>query len=74
MKPRKKFGQCPKCKELTHRTTHHILPKRFFGGRGPIEFICRSCHDNLELLIPQNEQMPEEFYRLIYDAFINKET
>lgn len=68
-----KMGVCPKCNVDGPLTNHHIFPKRFFGGRGPLFKICRACHDKLELYIPHNEIMPRDFYPMIVEWFCNKE-
>lgn len=68
-----KMGTCPKCNVDGPITVHHIYPKRFYGGRGPLVKICRTCHDELERYIPLNEKMPDDFYPMIVRWFCAKE-
>lgn len=68
-----RMGVCPKCKVDKVLSRHHVYPKRFFGGKGPLKLICRSCHDRLELYIPHNEIMPADFYPMVFDWFCTKE-
>jgi len=56
------FGLCPACGKCKCLTKHHIYPKRFFGGGGPILFICRYCHDKIERDIPQYIKLTKERY------------
>ena len=58
---------CPKCHRNVRLTRHHILPKRFFKGSGDRILICRLCHDELELRIPQKTKLTEEeYYQILY--------
>lgn len=68
--------ECPKCKEVQRLSLHHVYPKRFYGGDGNNTFfyLCRQCHYDLELLIPQTEKMVDAFYPAIIEVFINMET
>lgn len=70
---------CPRCRELKKLTKHHINPVRFFGGGGPLGYICRDCHDRLEKLIWKHEtchdqRPPEKLtkrqYALLWSLFI----
>ena len=66
---------CPKCRrEDVVLTKHHIFPVRHFG-RGSknknIFRLCRLCHDDLENLIPFEEQ-PRAFYRDIIETFLKE--
>jgi len=67
---------CPVCEreytEANCRTRHHILPKRFFGGKGGLYVLCRECHNKLELLIPFKLQLTEVEYRNILSNFIKR--
>lgn len=68
-----KKGVCPKCNEIKQLTKHHIYPKRHFGkGRKNNKTIriCRSCHDDIERLIPFDEQ-PIAFYPHIVSVFLS---
>lgn len=66
-------GTCPKCKRCSELTRHHILPSRWWGKSGPIQLLCRSCHDMIERLIPF-EQMPKKWYLELLDNFLNPVT
>lgn len=62
-------GICPKCKDKTILTRHHIYPRRFFQHSAILK-ICRECHNELERLIPRQEQMHENFYLNIVKLFL----
>jgi hypothetical protein len=64
-------GICPKCLTLKPLTKHHVLPKRHFGcgDRSPILFLCRECHDLIELLIPFERRKPA-FYFAVAISFV----
>lgn len=70
----RKVKECPACGVVKPMTRHHVMPKRFFSGKGKTELICRDCHDKLELYIPHSEIMPSDFYPMIFRWFCNKET
>lgn len=57
-------GKCPKCKEETKLTKHHILVRQYFGSpdNAPILLICRTCHTELHKMIPENELKTIHFY------------
>ena len=64
--------ECPKCGKEKAMTRHHIYPIRHFGkGKHNKELylLCRTCHDNLERLIPF-EVMPVEFYSAVIQVFL----
>jgi hypothetical protein len=43
---------CPKCGNVLRKLSrHHILPQRYFHGRGRILKICRKCHTQIETMI-----------------------
>lgn len=42
-------GVCPKCLRICQLTRHHIYPKVHFRGSREILFLCRECHDILEM-------------------------
>ena len=69
-------GECPVCNrnytQENCRTRHHILPKRFFKGRGGLYTLCRLCHNELEYMIPLSKILPEEMYSQILYNFIKK--
>lgn len=66
------FAVCPKCDKHKKVTRHHILPRRFFGSppNAPILLICRSCHTDLEQLIPEKELQSHQFYWSILFVFL----
>lgn len=51
-------------------TKHHIFPKRFFNGRGPIQELCRQCHDEIERMIPAYTKLTQEEYLQIVEDFL----
>jgi transcription elongation factor Elf1 len=68
-------GVCPKCNEERPLTKHHVYPKRWFGrGKENQQYlwICRECHDELELLIPYKKKK-RNFYVDIVDFFFNQD-
>lgn len=70
---RPKIGTCPACGTYGNLSVHHVIPKRFGGGSGPLERICRPCHDELERYIPKKEQMPPDFYPMVFKWFCERE-
>lgn len=52
---RRPIAKCPKCKEVKKLTSHHLLPKTHFKGKGERRLICRECHDKLEFEILKEE-------------------
>ena len=70
--------RCPACrlkytKSLERqKTKHHILPKRFFNGKGGKIDICRKCHNELEKRIPQKRMLSKERYLEITVKFIRE--
>lgn len=71
MRPR---GLCPKCLEIAVLTKHHCFPKRFFPNQPkPVcLWICRTCHDELERLIPYRRKMPRNFYLDVAKHFLGR--
>jgi len=69
---KKRKGCCPKCKEWGPLTRHHILPVRFFPKQTEpdVIFLCRTCHDELEKIIPLGERRPRTFYYKAVILFI----
>lgn len=66
-----KRAECPKCKEVKPLTRHHILPRRFFKVQNaPIFYICRECHDELELMIPVQQKKERHFYFEVINLFL----
>ena len=61
-------GECPKCHCQKILTKHHIKPRRWFGRgkrNNSVIYICRECHDELELLIPYEKQKVPFYYQVI---------
>ena len=67
-----RMGTCPVCGEHTKMTRHHVFPKRFYGGSGPLVLLCRACHWTVEDYIPKHEKMPDDFYQMIVEYVISK--
>jgi len=74
-----KEGKCPKCKIERKLTKHHIYPRTHFRIN-EAEYICRTCHDELEYFIVLVEgrnsnglrnKLKASVYPLIYQIFIN---
>lgn len=61
---------CPKCLESKPGTKHHVLPRRFFNGKGPILYLCRKCHDAIERILPQNVELHPDDYLQITKEFL----
>lgn len=75
MRGKNSGGDCPKC--LRHHdklTRHHILVRKWFGHseNSPCLLICRSCHNELHKLIPENELKTIDFYWNIVFVFLNR--
>lgn len=72
----KKNQTCPKCHLRKRMTSHHVFPRRHFGNNRTQRRlrlrICRSCHDDLERLIPF-ERMPATFYVQVVVDFLGEE-
>ncbi len=47
--------ECPKCKQVKKMTIHHLLPKTHYKGAGDTVYVCRECHNKLEMIILQEE-------------------
>ena len=58
------YGMCPRCFQMKTLTRHHIYPRRFFGSKSNRASImlCRTCHNELELIIPIHEQKEKHWY------------
>lgn len=59
--------KCPKCRELRPMTLHHVMPRRWFGKKNNnlTFYLCRRCHDALELLIPFEKQPQTQYIRVL---------
>jgi len=66
------FGLCPRCGRCCWLTRHHVYPQRFFNGYGPILWLCRSCHDELEKEIPAYVKLEKRRYVEIAYDFIKE--
>jgi len=61
---------------MTHLTSHHILPKRWFGRNDLIFRCCRDCHTEIEAQIIDAEisnkgkQLPEMQYIKILVRYV----
>lgn len=70
---------CGKCLLVRPGTKHHIYPLRFFkneagkNGGIPLLWICRKCHDALELILPQHTQLTKQEYLQITREFLSEE-
>ena len=82
IRKKKNKKTCPACKEKSYGLTgHHILPKRFFpqaiggcGSRNPaIVYLCRTCHDEIEMEIPLERRLSIlEYFRIVEKFFAKK--
>jgi hypothetical protein len=61
---------CPKCLLILPGTKHHLFPKRFFGSEGPLLYLCRNCHSDLEKIIPQFQELEKDDYLQITREFL----
>jgi len=68
-----KYGICPKCLECRQLTAHHIYPKRFFGCNHNVLYICRSCHDEIETIIPKHNRLTKEEYKTLHKQWLMEE-
>jgi len=52
-------------------TEHHVLPVRHFGRMrkelSPVIYLCRECHNDLELLIPHQICKPDFYFQVVAD-------
>ncbi len=69
-----RWGLCPSCLYLRDLTKHHIYPVRFFGRpkNSPIMWLCRSCHDEIEKIIPQHELLHKRDYLQLSREFLGQ--
>lgn len=73
-------GNCPKCSKHKFLTKHHILPRcHFTQGSGRIVYVCRACHDDLEIYIEliegknnkgKRNKLSTWNYEIIYHDFL----
>lgn len=56
------MNRCSNCGTKRKLTRHHIFPKRFYHGDGPVMILCRYCHDELELKVPFEKQSISFYY------------
>lgn len=70
-KRNRKLSVCARCKTFKHLTKHHVLPLRWFQGEGPIMVLCRTCHDEIEKIIPFR-RMPYIFYWRVAIYFVKE--
>ena len=64
-----KRKKCKECKEIKPLTRHHVYTRKHYPRSNTIFRLCRSCHDNLNRLIPQ-QKMPKFMYRYILNKFL----
>ena len=53
----KRKGICAKCSSHGDMTKHHILPKVFYLGKGGVVYLCRTCHNNIEVVYLMAESL-----------------
>lgn len=61
---------CTKCLQVRPASRHHCFPKRFFGGEGPLLWLCRKCHNDIERIIPQFQKLTKEDYLTLTREFL----
>lgn len=65
--------ECEKCGGKKKLTTHHVHPRRHYGGKSrDVVTLCRWHHDEIELLIPFEKQ-EKWFYFYILEWYIKYE-
>ena len=68
---------CPKCFEMKKLTEHHILPRRFYKFNKHIIYLCRECHNNIEIVVSKlefdnNGKLDKDgYYKVIKDFIKN---
>jgi len=66
------WGRCPACGEYAILERHHFLVQRFFGPNPFYIRICRTCHEEVEKLIPETIHLSAiEYFEIAY-KFIYK--
>jgi hypothetical protein len=66
---------CLKCTKPRVLTRHHVFPARFFKIRKkgvgiPVTWVCRTCHDVLEIWIPKVEILDRTDYLVIFNSWL----
>lgn len=62
-------GKCRKCHRYESQLTkHHVLPKRHFKNSKIFLLLCRTCHSDLERLIPYRK-VHVRFYFFVLVVF-----
>ena len=66
---------CVHCLEHRQLTKHHVLPRAWFGGKGPILLLCHNCHADIGLAYAEAEmkhggKLPPALYARIAVDFI----
>lgn len=55
-----KLGSCPLCGReylsVDKRTHHHVLPKLWYNGKGPLVEVCRACHSEFNHNNPMDSE------------------
>ena len=72
-----KLGTCPRCgKENIPLTEHHIWKRSVWGPNNHTVFLCRDCHNELEVKVRIMENMILRLfmfcYKALYRDFMNK--
>lgn len=51
-------GECPLCEKQYHKrnrkTNHHVYPKMYYHGIGPLVEVCQSCHSEFNRNYPMS--------------------
>jgi len=61
---------CPACLKKNHLTNHHVYPLRFFKHSRVTIPLCRSCHDDIEKMIPRYEKLTRDEYMILTMNFL----
>ncbi len=56
------FGMCTACLRLRGLTRHHVFTKRFNKKEKAVCYLCRECHDEIELQIPVTKKKVKGWY------------
>lgn len=68
-------GKCPGCHKPGALTKHHLFPVRFFGKgkhNDNILLLCRSCHNEMEKMIPLKDALEKWQYLAIAARFLRE--
>lgn len=53
-------GECPLCEKQYHKrnreTHHHVYPKMYYHGRGPLVEVCAKCHSEFNHDYPMSHE------------------